>query len=765
MKDSLLAGMRVIDIAGEPLAMTGRILADMGAEVIKLEPPGGDPLRSAPPLAPDGVSLRFLAFNAGKSCRDYSATDPEIQKLLQAADAVITTPGFPGALNLSPELAPRAVWLLATPFGLNGPRAGWRASDLGLLAACGNLYATGYADEPPLRCAEPAAYAHAAAEAAFAVITALASGRPQHIDLSMAEALMIASMGFAGQYPRTGHKGTRQGAHLGGTREIWRCADGYVSFGLRGGPARADNFRILLAELEREGLASAAWRERDWARFNPGTLTAAQLRAMEAPLAAYFARHSLQELYALAVASNLMLAPVQAASDILASEQLNARGMFATAQGVQKFPARFYLRSDAPEIADTIAAARPARDSESAGNRAAWAGLRILEFGSGAAGPIATRYFSEHGAQVIRVESTTRPDFLRQMAAGSEHGLEGSTLFDALNPGKQSITLNLKHPGGKAIALRLVTWADAVVENFAPKAMRNWGLDYAQLVQHKPDLVMLSSCLNGQSGPQRDYPGFGGQGAALSGYNFLTGLPGREPVGPFGTITDSLSPRFAATALGAALLHRRRTGRGSHIDLSQVETGVYALAPWLLSESVLGVSCTRMGNRSTRAVPHGVFPCAGEDRWIAIVCCNDDEWRRLAQRAGIGGEQFTTLAERQAAVQEIETALGNWTREQNAQAVAESLQKDGMEAVPVANFQELFERDDQLRAREHFVPLSRAVTGESFYERNGFRLSDAPSAIHLPAPLLGEHTGAILREILGCSEEEIAALSASGALE
>ena len=184
----------------------------------------------------------------------------------------------------------------------------------------------------------------------------------------------------------------------------------------------------------------------------------------------------------------------------------------------------------------------------------AWAGLRLLEFGSGAAGPIATRYFAEHGATVLRVESKSRPDFLRVYALGpnNPHGLEGAPMYDGLNVGKRNITLNLKHPDAVALVRRLIVeWADAVAENFAPRAMRGFGLDYDSLAASKPDMVMVSACLNGQTGPHRDYPGFGGQGSALAGYNALTGWPDREPVGPSGTITDSLAPRFVATALAA----------------------------------------------------------------------------------------------------------------------------------------------------------------------------------------------------------------------
>ncbi|MEZ5504316.1 MAG: CoA transferase [Halioglobus sp.] len=319
MDARLLEGLKVVDLAGEPLAMTGRMLADLGADVVKLEPAGGDPLRTSPPLDQrSGVSLRFLAWNAGKTSIAYDPSDARVARLLRAADVVIETPGFPHALELPHSVAPQAVWLQATPFGLSGPRANWRASDLGVMAASGNLYATGYPDRAPLRCAEPASYAHASSEAVFALLTALASGRPQVVDLSMQEAVMVANMGGPGQLPRTGNKGRRQGARMGRTREIWPCRDGFVSFGLRGGPSRRHNFDILRQELAREHLLTPAWGERDWARFNPTDLDSAELRAIEEPLAAYFSRHTMTELYDLAVATNLMLAPANSAAEILA---------------------------------------------------------------------------------------------------------------------------------------------------------------------------------------------------------------------------------------------------------------------------------------------------------------------------------------------------------------------------------------------------------------------------------------------------------------
>jgi crotonobetainyl-CoA:carnitine CoA-transferase CaiB-like acyl-CoA transferase len=781
-------------MAGEPLAMAGRMLADLGADVVKLEPAGGDPLRHVPPVDPhSGLSLRFLAWNAGKTSITYDPDDSRIAALLRAADVVIETPGCAGALELPVAHAPQAVWLKATPFGMGGPRANWRASDLGIMAASGNLYATGYPDRAPLRCGEPASYAHASAEAVFAILTAVAAGQPQLIDLSMQEAVIVANMGGPGQFPKTGNKGRRQGAAMGRTREIWPCKDGFVSFGLRGGPSRVHNFYILQAQLARENLLTPAWSERDWHRFNPATLDDEDIDALQQPLAAYFARHTMTDLYALAVASNLMLAPANSAAEILASVQLAAREMFMPVGSARHFPARFFIArsaaaqggaaQDFPEQNRTSPRPAPAlnegplpqwttradsttptvhpRDAATS----AWQGLKLVEFGSGAAGPIASRYFVEHGACVVKVESGRHPDFLRVMAASSPQGLEGSPLFDALNVGKRSITLDLKHPRGRDIARQLMHWADAVLENFAPRAMESYGLDYASMVATKPDLLMLSTCLNGQTGPQRDYPGFGGQGAALSGFNYLTGWPDREPIGPYGTITDSLAPRFAASALAAGLLYRRRTGRGLHLDVSQVETAVYSLSPWLLDHAINGHSASRSGNRSPRAVPHGVFPCQGDDRWIAIACWSDHDWLHLATILGLGALRYADTASRFAAQDDIEQSVGEATRLRPADVLAKQLQYAGIEAVPVADFEDLLLRDPQLQQRGHFVRLERQQTGVSLYERNGFRLSATTSSYDRHAPLLGEHTDEILNAYLGYDSARIASLRESGALD
>ena len=739
---ALLDGLRVLDLAGEPAQMAARILGDLGADVTRVVCSGS------------GRSVDRLAWDAGKRLVTLGPDDEELARLLATADVVIDTPGWTGALELDPARAPNAVWVSVTPFGRTGPRASWRASDLGVMAATGNMYSTGDADRAPVRCTEPSAYSHTGPEAAFAALTGVASGRPHLVDLSMQEVVLVASMGAAGRFARTGFRGRRSGSAIGRTREIWTCADGFVSFGLRGGKARVPNLQLITRLLEEAGLGDPALSERDWTTYNHNTATDEELRAIEAPIARYFATRTMAELYSIACDTNLMLAPANSPRELYVSEQLATRDFFGPFEGIAHFPLSFVqVRGAAParpreEVRDESARSDHLRHEPLAlGREPAWAGTKILEFGAGAAGPIATRYFAEHGATVLRVESTTRPDFLRTYAISPKnpHGLEGGDMFDALNVGKLGITLNMKHPRAVEIAKRLaLEWADAVTENFAPKAMRGFGMDYDTLASERADLVMLSACLQGQTGPHRDYPGFGGQGAALSGFNILTGWPDRDPLGPYGTITDSLAPRFAAAALAAGLIYHRRTGRGVYLDLSQVECAAWSLSPWLLDYEVNGKLGIRNGNANDRAAVHGVFPCAGDDRWIAIAAWDADEAERLAKIAG----------------DDIEA----WSRSRPAHEAARTLQAAGIEAVPVADFGDVNE-DAQLAHREHFVALTHPFLGDGDYERNGFRLSDAPSGFTRTSPTLGQDNAHVLGEILGLSDAEQQQLADEGALE
>lgn len=759
MHHHLLDGIRILVLGGDPAARAGRVLADLGADVVRVVPTGADPL-AARPGALQAWSHRTTVVEAS----DADDTSVAIAEARRAA-VVIDTPHDATTIVLDPACAPNAHWVRITPFGLDGPRAHWRATDLGIMASTGNMFATGDPDRAPIRAAEPTSHAHVGGEAAFAALSAIASGRRQIVDLSMQECVMIASMGSPGRSERSGARGKRLGANIGRTREIWPTVDGFVSFGIRGGKARQASMEIITRLVREAGLDSTPL-ERDWAAWSQNTAPDDELAAMEAVIGEYFSTRSMSDLYAIAVATNLMLAPANSPREALASEQLAARGFFAPAPefGLDAFPDNFVIA----HVAERMPEPRPLPEP----GAGLWSGLRLLEFGSGAAGPIATRYFVEHGATVLRIESRSRPDFLRAMAIGPDnpHGLEGSDMYDGLNCSKLNLTLNLKHPDAVAIARRLaVEWADCIAENYAPKAMRGFGLDYPTLQALRPDLVMISACLNGQTGPHKDYPGFGGQGSALSGWNWVTGWPDREPVGPHGTITDSLAPRYVAAALAAGLLHHRRTGRGCHLDIAQVETGLYALSPWLVDYITDGTVGMRSANRSASAVPHGAFPCAPEpggvdDRWVAIACHSDAEWATLAAIIGRTDPALATLSGRQTRVDEVEAAVAAWTATRSRAEVAAMLQQAGIEAVPVADFVDA-RADEQLAHRHHFVTLDHPVLGRGAYERNGLRCSDAISGYSRSGPTLGQDTDTVLREFLGLDASEIEQLRTAGALD
>lgn len=406
---------------------------------------------------------------------------------------------------------------------------------------------------------------------------------------------------------------------------------------------------------------------------------------------------------------------------------------------------------------------------EAGPGRRLFEGLKVLELGSGAAGPVATRYLAEQGATIVRIESTRRPDFLRVLwlTPESRFGMDGSPMFILLNPGKLSITLDMRRPEGVEVARELVRWADLVSENFAPGPMEKWGLDSESLRRIRPDLIMASCCLFGQTGPHRSYPGFGGQGSALSGFNHMTGWPDRAPQGPHGTITDSLAPRYVALLLVAALLERRRTGRGRTIDLSQVEAAVYSQSEMIARASATGESPVRRGNHHEWAAPHAVYPARGDDRWIAIACFSDEQWRRLREVLGdpewARDPRFDTEAGRYAHQEELDRQLAEATRGWDRFELAERLQEAGVPAGAVQDYADLLE-DPSLAFRGHFQVMEHVHLGPMHFEHAGFRIEGAPPRYDRPGPNLGEHTGHVLRDLLGMSEARIRELEEAGVL-
>ena len=393
--------------------------------------------------------------------------------------------------------------------------------------------------------------------------------------------------------------------------------------------------------------------------------------------------------------------------------------------------------------------------------------LLFLEFGSGAAGPMASRYFVQQGATVVKIESHARPDFLRYLNRGGERALDNSPMFVLLNADKKSLALNMAEQVGRDLAWRLIERADVVINNFAPGVMEKWGMDATAIRARNPAAVVASSSLFGATGPERNYPGFGGQGSAIAGFNQLTGQPGMEPHGPWATITDSLSPRYLAVALSAALLRRRRTGEGCSIDLSQIEAAVYSLSELVVRQSANDENIERRANCDQRMAPHGVYRCKGDDRWIAVAVLDDVRWKMLRELLGrpawMMAEGLDKLELRLEQADLLDRCMQEYTATRDADELSRELQEAGIEAAVVMDLARL-DDDPQLAARGYFTRVEHESLGELALERVGFTVSDMPAKIEQPGPDLGQHSSEVLRELLGLDQDEIDQLGEQGVL-
>jgi crotonobetainyl-CoA:carnitine CoA-transferase CaiB-like acyl-CoA transferase len=390
----------------------------------------------------------------------------------------------------------------------------------------------------------------------------------------------------------------------------------------------------------------------------------------------------------------------------------------------------------------------------------ALAGLRVVEFAVFAAGPVVSKYLANYGAEVIRVESRSNPDGFRTHYppfAGGRPGLDGSGCFAIFNDGKLGATINLKTPEGIDLAKRLVARADVVVENFTPGTLARLGLGYEALRAVRPDLVMLSSCNMGASGPYARHPGFGSMLSSLGGFTHLTGYPGEGPLLNYGPYIDFIGAGYGLIVVLAALDHRRRTGEGQHIDLSQYECGLHFVGSTLLDYGANGHVADRDGNRSDHAAPQGAFPCREEDAWCTISVTSDAEWaalrRALGEPAWAADERFGTLAGRKAHEAELEERLAAWTRERTPREVMETLQAAGVPAGVVNTMADLY-ADPQLAHRGYWTELQHPVLGPFHYEGSGCALAATPARETRPSPCLGEHNEYVFRELLELPEAE-----------
>lgn len=396
-------------------------------------------------------------------------------------------------------------------------------------------------------------------------------------------------------------------------------------------------------------------------------------------------------------------------------------------------------------------------------------GLKVIDFTWVFVGPQTTKLLADCGAEVVKIESKTKPDLwrtsppFRDRKVGYNRGLS----FNQFNTSKRSVTIDLSRPKGVEIAKRIACWADVLVENFAGGVINKMGLGYDELKKLNPDIIMLSSCMQGQTGPHATSPGFAMQLSALSGFDQISGWPDRDPL-DLGIYTDFIAPLFNFVAILAAVDYRRRTGKGQYLDVSQYENCAHFMAPLVLDYALNGRVADRTGNQSNRAVPHGTYRCHGDDQWCAIAVFNDKEWRSFCSVIGKPGladdSRFASFAARKQNEEQVDRLVEEWAIDHSPQHVMTMLQEAGVAAGVLQTAEDLMEHDPQLEHRRFFRQLQHPEIGEYKGLAPSFILSETPCELGR-APLLGEHNEHVLRDILGMSDEEIAELLIEGILE
>ena len=399
-------------------------------------------------------------------------------------------------------------------------------------------------------------------------------------------------------------------------------------------------------------------------------------------------------------------------------------------------------------------------------------GIRIADFTWWIAGTMCTRLLATYGAEVIKIESTTQRDQVRDIprTRPGTSGVNASHGFNGMNAGKLGITLNPKNPKGLELAKRLISISDIVADNMTWGAMERLGLGYEELVKIKPDLIVLNMPVMGPGGPYTHFSGNGEQIAASAAMHHLTGYPDSIGIAPGPVWPDwSANPYHAATAVLAALHYRNKTGKGQNIILSQYESVVNATALAIMDYSVNGNIQKRMANRSPYGAPHGIYRCQGEDRWCAIAVYLDEEWQGLCRGMGnpewIRDGKFATVLGRVEHVDELDRLVEEWTLGRMAEDVMTVLQGEGVAAGVVQNGRDLLENDPQMKERGHYVYLDHPEIGPMALDDYPFKLSATPGRLSRHAPLLGEHTDYVLSEILGMPEDDINELIIEGVLE
>ena len=776
-----LAGIRVLDLTDETAAFAGRILADLGADVVMIEPPTGSPSRFRKPLMADESvplterSYAHQYFNANK--RSVVVDDTEGSEAMSSwaviADVIIATPPFRLPQQLASAVNPDIVYVSVTPFGLEGPWKDRAANDLVSLAAGGLLYLSGEPKGVPVQGGAHPSHTITGLVAATGAMLALHNGGGAHLDISRHEAtaMLTFQTGTPSLWRWAGVTPKRPGIS-----NAARCADGrYVGLMIR-----PDRFDLFLRWVNEVGIEHTLTPE-DW---HYARVTSPQINnpvnAATAALARVLPR---DEFVVGAMRAEMVCLPTLEFPDMEHHEQFVVNRQFSTVRhdrigkdlGFVRSPVDVFDDptpiSPAPMLGEhnkadsSLAASHPATATKRSSDPfRALEGVRVVDFGWVLAAPIGTRILASFGAEVIRIESSTKPDSIRSFPGpdGKPDAIM-SGLFNDTNAGKRSLSVDLTDERGRALVHRLISVSDVVVNNFRPDAMERMGFGFEAIQRDRNDIVLLNMPGPHRFGPWASRPSMGNIMMGASGFNFLTGFDGERPRGIGIAYPDFTSPYLLVTSILAALRERERTRSGQEIHLAQLSGMVSLLGAEWMQFKETGNQPPRKANRDANYCPHGVFQTSGDDEWVALAVEGDWQWQRFADLLGIDptDKRFATHEARKANEDAVDHNVKQWAESRDRWVIADTLQAIGIAAAAVATLPDMMDRDPQLRDHFQTVRQPDFPDIEIPVRREAIRFVGAAQQVRR-APVIGEDNEYVATELLGLTDEDYVALVVDG---
>lgn len=789
--DPPLAGYTVVELsAGIAGAYCTKLLADGGADVVKVESPEGDPLRSwsasgavIPPGA-DGALFAFLAGSKHSVVADPAGRDDAelVDRLLAAADAVVWSAG--SKVADSQDFTPAAIRrrhphltvLSITPFGLEGPWRDRAATEFTLQAWSGGIVGLGRGepDRAPVFVGGQVGEYLAGVYGSAALLATRYGGTGQLLDLSMLEAQILGLTYYPVTYFEMLGRPWRDARRVT-VPGVARAKDGLVDVGC----GTAQQWFDLCAMV-----GHPEWID----EASPLTITEqATLHADE--IYEWFETNTVADILELATAFRIPNAPVANGANMAALDHFRERGSFIRnprdgflqpAHPYRMRPARLRPPQPAPRLGEHTARYRSAEPAPrptpaAPARRLPLSGLRVLDLTTFWAGPCCTHFLAMLGAEVIHVESTRRPDGTRLIAGvpvTENQWWEQSPIFAALNTNKKGLTLDLQSARGRELLCRLVATCDVIAENFTPRVLDQIGLDFAAVQSIKPDVVMVRMPGFGLDGPWRDKPAFAYVIESAAGVSWMTGYPDRTPYDPY-SVGDPNAGMHSLNALLLALEHRRRTGQGVLVEAAMVDAALSVAAEQIIEHSAYGALLERAGNRGPTAAPQNLYRAADideferPDSWVAIAVATDEQWLKLCDAIGSPSwatdPKLTTAAGRRAQHEFVDGQLATWCADRSRDDIVATLWEAG---VPVAKVMQPHRQTEleQLAFRGFFEEVDHPVNGPARLSTVPMRFSAGPDRFHTAhAPLLGQHNRELLAG-LGLTDSEIAGLEADGVI-